>query len=268
MHHTIFTLGPIAIRAYALMLCVAFLVGAFLAVKRAKKFGITPHEVISVVTVIIITSIAGSRILYVLEHIRSFTASPGSFFHVTGGGLSYHGGLLFACVGVLWWVRRRKASAGIVFDIITPAVALGFFFVRIGCFLNGCCFGTPTDLPWGVVFPPDSPAGWVYANATIHPTQLYSSFAGLMVFLVLLRLEKKGSFARGSGSLFFSFLILSALCRFVIEFFRYHDSYALVTGSFSLAQAYCVAILLFSGTMMIVTRRKREDLSSTHPQIG
>ena len=251
MHSTILQIGPITIGAYALMVTIAFLVGAFLAVRRAKEYGILPHEVTNLVTLILITSIVGSRMLYVFEHIRAFSENPISIFLISQGGLSYNGGLFFALIGAFCWLKRKKIPVVRMLDILAPTIPLGFFLVRIGCFLNGCCFGNPTDMPWGVVFPSDSPAGWVYKNIKIHPTQLYSSFSGLISFFILLGFEKKLQFAKGNGLLFFSFLILSALWRFIIEFFRYQEPQSIMVGWFTEAQAYCVGIFIVSMTMIL-----------------
>jgi phosphatidylglycerol:prolipoprotein diacylglycerol transferase len=207
------------------MLAIAFLSGTLLAIRRAKKYGIQPCEVVTLVNITIIASFVGSRMLAILENFEDYSQNPKSILFIWQGGFSYHGGLFLALIGVFWWAKRSKISFGSILDIFAPSVALGFFFVRIGCFLNGCCFGNPTDMPWGLVFPLDSPAGWIYKGIKIHPTQLYASLSGLMSFFLLLVLDEKLYLVGRNGLLFFSFLILSAVWRFIIEFFRYHGDY-------------------------------------------
>ena len=169
------------------------------------------------------------------------------------GGFSYHGGLFFSFIGVFWWMKRKKIfSWGNIVDICTPSIVLGFFFVRIGCFLNGCCFGTPTDMPWGIVFPSDSPAGLIYKNTKIHPVQLYAAFSALVSFIILIAIEKRGHFVRRKGHLFFSFLILSAIWRFIIEFFRYQEFNSTLINWLTNAQVYSVTVLFFA--IFILTR--------------
>ena len=238
------------------MLTIAFLVGTLIAARRAKRYGILPDEMVNLAVVIIIASIVGSRTLFVFEHIKIFSNNPISVLFIWQGGFSYHGGLLFAFIGALWWIKRKNIPIRRTFDIVAPSIALGFFFVRIGCFLNGCCFGNPTDMPWGVIFPSDSAAGLIYNNTKIHPTQLYDSLSGLISFFILLGIEKKLQFSEGKGLLLFFILILSALWRFIIEFFRYQMPDLIIVGWFTKAQAYCLGILLFSIIGIVIVNRQ------------
>jgi phosphatidylglycerol:prolipoprotein diacylglycerol transferase len=242
------------------MLTIAFLVGTLLAVNRAKKYRIPHYEVVSSATIIIIASIVGSRILYILEHIEIFSDKPISSLLMWKGGLSYHGGLILAIIALFLWLKKKKIAFGTMLDIFTPSLAFGFFLVRIGCFLNGCCFGKPTDIPLGVIFPSDSHAGLIYENTKIHPTQLYSLLAGLLGFFILLWLEKRLQFARGTGILFLFFLIFSALWRFSIEFFRYQETDSLLLGQFSEAQIFCLGIVVFTLIMIPRTYKKAIQL--------
>ncbi|MFC1794154.1 prolipoprotein diacylglyceryl transferase [Planctomycetota bacterium] len=257
MHSTILQLGPFVIRSYTLMLSIAFLAGTLLAVRRARKHVIPPHEVVNFAVLIIIASIVGSRLLYVFEHLETFSQHPEAMFFIWQGGLSFHGGLFLALIAAWWWLNNKKISIGRMLDIFVPAMALGFFFVRIGCFLNGCCFGTPTDASWGVVFPSDSPAGWVFKDTAIHPTQLYSSFLGLISFFILLVIERKMQLDDRNGLLFLFFLVLFALWRFILEFFRYQGHNAITVAWFTEAQIYSVGILILSVTIITQIFRKK-----------
>jgi phosphatidylglycerol:prolipoprotein diacylglycerol transferase len=255
MHAILLKIGPITIGAYALMLTVAFAIGTLLSVRRGRRQGILAYEVASLVTVILLSSIIGSRILFVIEKPHLFFVDPWRVLEVWNGGFSYHGGLLLAILLGLWWCRRKRFPYGVILDTVAPAVALGFVFVRVGCYLNGCCFGTPTNLPWGVVFPPGSSAGWMYPSISIHPTQLYESMAGLVSFLVLLGLERTSRFSRGDGSLFWAFLTLSSSWRFILEFWRHHEPGSAVAGGLVPAQLYSIGILVFAAIMMVNTKR-------------
>ena len=124
----------------------------------------------------------------------SLRPHQGISFLLWQGGLSYHGGLFAAVLAAWLWFRVKRIPVEKMVDIFAPSIALGFGIVRIGCFLNGCCFGTPTDMPWGLNFPLISPAGRVFGSAPIHPVQLYASICGLLGFLVLIWIEKKYPF--------------------------------------------------------------------------
>jgi phosphatidylglycerol:prolipoprotein diacylglycerol transferase len=256
----ILEIGPIVIGSYAIMLTLAFLIGTIVAARRAKKCGILPHEIVTLVVIIIIASIIGSRALFILEHFHVFLKDPISIFYVWEGGLSYYGGLLLAIIAFTWWLKSKNISALRMLDIFSPSVTLGFFFVRIGCFLNGCCFGKPTDVPWGVVFPPESPAGQVYKDTPIHPSQLYSSLSGLLGFFVLLGIEKRFRLDRRAGLLFFLFLIISALWRFIIEFYRYQNFDATMVFWFTKNQVYSLVIFAFSIIMVALIYKGRISL--------
>jgi phosphatidylglycerol:prolipoprotein diacylglycerol transferase len=132
------------------------------------------------------------------------------------------GGLVLATLGSISYLWLKKQPFLEIADTIIPSVALGIFLTRIGCFLNGCCFGRPGDSPFCMVFPTDTPAGFTFPNQTIIPTQLYSSLYGLIIFLTLLFLEKK--FHSYNGFTFYLFFILYGLARFIIDFFRYYES--------------------------------------------
>ena len=105
-------------------------------------------------------------------------------------------------------------------DVMAPSFGLGIFITRIGCFLNGCCFGKACGLPWAVTFPPTSPAGSVQQGLAIHPTQLYSSLYGLLITGLLIWLDRKPRF---QGFVMSSFFVLYGTARFLVEFVRYSE---------------------------------------------
>ncbi len=107
-----------------------------------------------------------------------------------------------------------------VFDIFSPTLAMGIGITRIGCFLNGCCFGTPTGLPWGVQFPDHSIPWMIFRDQHLHPAQIYSSAYGFLLFFVLHQLLKRRQFA---GQVVAVLFMAEALFRFLIEFVRYYE---------------------------------------------
>ena len=250
MHPVILQVGPVVVGAYALMLTLAFLFGTILAVIRAKKYDIPHYEVINLVIIILIASIVGARLLFILQHKKVFLNDPMRMLYMWNGGLSYYGGLLFAIIGFIWWNIRKNINIARMLDIFTPSFALGFFFVRIGCFLNGCCFGMPTDVRWGVVFPLDSAAGRIHADIPLHPTQLYASVAGLISFFLLLGAEEKFRLNNKGGLLFFLFLMFSTLWRFIIENYRYQSSDLISLNWITEAQVYSMGIFIISIIMV------------------
>lgn len=228
MHSKLFQLGPLEIHSYGLMLAISFLLGIYFSMYRAKKQGIDPNKIIDLSVVIVLSAIFGARFLYVIFHLDEFkghwldTINP---FQSSGqigiAGLTMLGGFIAAVGFGLLFLMIKKLPVLKIADIVVPAIGLGSFLTRIGCFLNGCCYGVPTEMPWGMIFPPESPAGYCFPDQAIHPAQLYSSLYGLIIFGLVLFLER---FKKFDGFLLFMFFILYGISRFIVDFFRYYEN--------------------------------------------
>ncbi|TMQ72919.1 MAG: prolipoprotein diacylglyceryl transferase [Candidatus Eisenbacteria bacterium] len=172
------------------------------------------------------------------------------------GGLTLYGGVVAGTVAGLIAARQLTMPMWMVADAVTPAIALGTMFGRVGCFLNGCCYGVPTHLPWGVVFPPDSFAGLEFGNAPVHPSQLYFALAGLALFGVTWALRKR---LKVPGTLFWLFLALFALVRIPLDATRAYEPEATVLSLRGLeikeSQITSLALALFSVLMVLRLRR-------------
>lgn len=264
MHTTLIKLGPFAIRSYGLLLALSFLFGLILTRWRAKKTGIDFQKIMDLAVLVIISSIIGSRAFYVVFHLEEFSSNPLDIinpFQSTGEvgiqGLTMYGGVLLSLGVSLWFLRRHHLPTWRVADIIAPSIAFGIFLTRIGCFLNGCCFGKPGDAPWCVVFPPDSAAGYFFPNTPIHPTQLYSSLYGLAIFGILLVLER---FKKFDGYTFWLFILFYAVARFCIDFLRYYErAMTLSLGSIAISVNHLIStgLFLLALLMLITLSRKK-----------
>jgi len=228
MYPVLFHLGRFQIHPYGLLLAISFLVGILWAVKRAERRNLDKNQVMDLSLIILICSILGSRIFYVVTHLEEFrghwidTFNP---FQSSGeigiAGLSMLGGVLLSLAAIIVYSSAKKLSLLRFCDVVAPSFTLGLALTRIGCFLNGCCFGKPCRLPWGMVFPPDSPAGSTLPGLKLHPTQLYSSLFDWVLLGVLLVLDRKKRF---DGFIFSIFFIGYGLFRFGIDFVRYYES--------------------------------------------
>jgi phosphatidylglycerol:prolipoprotein diacylglycerol transferase len=227
MHPVLFRLGRFAIHPYGLLLAVSFLVGIVWALKRAQKRGLNKDHVMDLAIIVIVSSIFGSRFFYVVTHLSEFsgrwtdTFNP---FQSTGeiglSGLSMLGGVAFALVSIIVYGAKKKMPLLKFFDAAAPSLTFGLALTRIGCFLNGCCFGKQCDLPWGMVFPLDSPAGSTLPGLKLHPTQLYSSLFDWVLLAALVLLDRKKRF---DGFLAAAFFIGYGLFRFSIDFVRFYE---------------------------------------------
>jgi len=156
MHPTMFYLGPIPIRSYGLMMMIGFLVAVHLASRRARKCGADEETVVNLGLLSLISGIIGARVFYVAHHWPQFRIQDNPFLaalNLTAGGLEFYGGFLTAVAAVIIYMWAKKRSMRWYLDILAPAIMIGLAFGRIGCFLNGCCWGKPTQCPVAVQFP-------------------------------------------------------------------------------------------------------------------
>jgi phosphatidylglycerol:prolipoprotein diacylglycerol transferase len=169
------------------------------------------------------------------------------------GGLAYYGGLLLAAPVGFWDARTKNLGVGRIADLTAPLIVLGLFFGRMGCFLNGCCYGAPTDLAWGVDFPQrDTPAGH------LHPTQLYEALGslGLYAFLAFVVRPRK----RRHGEVFAWMLVSYGVLRFALEFFRADARGAL--GGLSTSQWISIPLVAVGVYLVVRWRRLPEATSA------
>lgn len=250
----ILRLGSLNVYSYGLMLFISFILGIKITEARAKKFGVDPKKITDLALVVLLAVVIGARLLYVIFHWSEFRNDLLAIIAFWRGGLAglmFYGGLVLAILAGIFYVKSQKLPLLKMFDAVTPAIVLGEFFTRIGCFLNGCCFGKPTNLPWGIIFPQASPAGDIFPNTKIHPTQLYSSIAGLLLFFFALWLERKRLKA---GVLFFVIMALYALYRFLIDFVRYYEN----TSNFLVNQGISIIMIGVAIIMIVFLLRRSE----------
>ena len=257
MHPVLIDIGIFQIRSYGFMLALSFLIGIWVAGRRAKRFGIEPQAILDLSVYIILAAVVGSRLLYVVFHLGEFD-SPLEIFALWRGGATFYGGMLMAILVAWIYVQRKKLDFMRVADVMAPSVALGLLFTRVGCFLSGCCYGKPTEHAIGVFFPLDSPAGHSAAGEAIalgvarvalHPTQIYASMYGLVIFVVLLALQPR---LMKRGAMFGALLVLYGVARFVVDFYRYYEENARVLAGLTFNQV--ISVVLFLLGMWLVFR--------------
>ncbi|MCU0666782.1 MAG: prolipoprotein diacylglyceryl transferase [Candidatus Omnitrophica bacterium] len=208
MHPIICQIGPFTIYSYGLMMVVAFLTAVSLACRQAKKQGIDPNIIYNLCFYSFIAGILGARIFFVVEHFRDYLAEPLEIIMLQHGGMSWFGGFTAGSLTALYYVKRNKLRIYTVLDLLAPFLALGHAIGRLGCFLNGCCYGRENKI-WGMYFPAH--------DAFLIPTQLYSSIILFALFLFLKNLQDK---PHRQGQVFLWYLLLYSTKRFFMEFLR------------------------------------------------
>ena len=224
MRPVLIEVGGIGIPAYGVMLAVSFLAALWYVKRKAPKFDISTVVIENLAFYIMLGVVIGGRLLYVVFHWEQYQNDLFGMFRIWEGGMMFFGGFLGGFLLGALYMRRQRISIGKIADIVAPSLGLGLFFTRIGCFLNGCCFGEPSTLPWAVRFPPECVAGTSPIDTqTLHPAQLYESAFGLALFFFL-----NGRLGRSerTGAIFAQFLIFYGVFRFGIDLIRYYENSA------------------------------------------
>lgn len=269
MHPTIVKFGSFAIHSYGLLLAVAFLVAIQLFLARGRARGLSEDRLSTLSLWLLVLAILGGRLLFVATHWDDYKTDPLAIFRLWEGGLILYGGYALAITGGILYVRRAGMAVWRVGDAAAPSMALGIGIGRLGCFFNGCCYGIPTALPWGITFPPESYSSSVFPGEPLHPSQLYMSGAGFLLFLALLLLDRKRRF---DGWLFWSYIAMDAGLRFLIDFTRYYDetSYLGRIGglSFNMNQLLSAGLILISLAMLriLAVRAKQATAGPGGPE--
>ncbi len=199
-----------AIHSYGFMLAVGILVCAFLLYKKSPRWGYNPELILEIVIILGLAGVLGARLLFIVLNWSYYSGNWAEIFSLQGGGLSFYGAIILGIGGALLWSRWRKLSFLKVTDFLAPYLLLGYAFGRIGCFLNGCCYGKETDVFWAM------PAAFI-DNAPRHPVQLYASVGVLLLFFLALYLRKYSYF---DGFQLLAVIMLYGFLRFGTEFFR------------------------------------------------
>jgi phosphatidylglycerol:prolipoprotein diacylglycerol transferase len=250
MYPTIGQVGIFEVTSYSLMLGLSFAVGLVIAAARAKRAEIDPALVVGMSFWAMVGALAGSRLFYVLVNPGEFSENPLAAINpirngtINLSGLVMNGGIIGALLAASVFTWRTKLPLLKTLDTVAPALGIGVFLTRLGCFLNGCCFGRPTDLPWGVVFPAASPAGHFQriqldGLQPIHPTQIYSAAYGLLIFGSTLAMEKR--FKGFDGFTTFLVLMCYGAARFSVEFLRHQGASGLLTHNQYISVLFIVA---------------------------
>jgi len=201
----------------------------------AKRYHISQETAYDLVFWCMLWGIIGARIFYVFIEWSYFSGNLLEIPMLQKGGLAWQGGFLGGALAGVWFARRKKLSLRPLLDLVAPYVALGQSIGRVGCFLNGCCYGKP--VAWGIYFPTH--------NARLYPTQLFECVGLFIIFLILKKVQTK---PHQAGFIFVLYLWLAAIERFIVEFYRAdHD---LLWLNLSLAQF--VAIGVFATGLILV----------------
>jgi len=269
MYPELFRLLGFPINTYGVFLALAFLCAILITVKLAERDGLPRDKIYDLSLWMLLASLIGSKLLMLFTE-AEYRTNPSqllSLDFLRSGGVFY-GGLLGAVVAGYILMKRFRLPWWKTADACAPGIAIGNFFGRQGCFAAGCCWGKPTTLPWGVKF---SAMGHEVTGVPIdihlHPTQLYESFAMLLVFLFLFWLHKRKRF---DGQVILFYAVLYSIIRFLIEFVR-DDPRGDIMGLTSmtgLSTSQIISVLIGIGALIILITRWRKAATTATPLLN
>jgi phosphatidylglycerol---prolipoprotein diacylglyceryl transferase len=252
VHPIAFELGPFTVRWYGVMMATAFIVGLWTASRRGLREGIPAEKILDIGPWLIVGTIVGARAWHVATYWHEeFAGHPlWEIFAVWKGGLVFYGGLVGASLAGILFARYKKIPLWKLSDVLAPSIPLGYVFGRIGCFLNGCCFGRSCDLPWAVTYPNNGSGAPTHP---VHPTQLYDSLMSLILYIGLAWLYRRKKF---DGQVFVTYLLCYAVTRSIAESFRGDYTEAHI-HMFNLTPGQLVSIGIFAAgvAMWAILRR-------------
>ncbi len=240
MHPTLFNVGPFTVYSYGVMVAIGFMVATFFIYKAAPSFGFDKNKVIDINIISLIAGIIGARALYVILNLSYYAREPLEVLYISRGGLVWYGGFLASCVSMFLYSRAAGYNFWSLLDLMVPYVALAQAFGRIGCFLNGCCYGirSPDSYPLKVLYPGE--------GFPRHPTQLYSAVVLFTLFILLKAWQDRRRF---NGEIFLGYCILYSAERFAMEFLR-GDNPKFVLG-LTISQEISIAVFAASALIFI-----------------
>ncbi|MBM4294970.1 MAG: prolipoprotein diacylglyceryl transferase [Deltaproteobacteria bacterium] len=239
MFPVLLELGPLRIFTYGFFLAIAFLSAIYVSAREAGRLGLPVSRFYDLCFYIVLAALIGSRLAYVFLDLKTFLANPLKIFALWEGGLVFQGGVALAIITALFYMRMHGLPWRTCLDALGLGTPVGQFFGRIGCFMAGCCYGAPSDLPWAVTFLHSQSLCPI--KEPIHPAQLYEAFLALGVFGVLNMVKTRKRF---DGQLILTYFALAGLVRFTVEFFRHPGDYRgpALFGWMPLTQAVALAL--------------------------
>ncbi len=256
MYPKLLTIGPFTISTYGVCIALGALLGITLISREAKKQGYDQQKILDLTFYLLIAAIIGSRVFYILLNPKYYLEHPLEIVMIWRGGLVFYGGFLIAFATCFLYLKKHNLPFLKTCDLLVPGLAIGEVLGRLGCFFAGCCYGKPADLLWSIIF--THPYTLARSGVPLHPTQLYSSLKALIIFFVLISIRK---YKKGAGLLTWTYILLYAIGRLIIESLRGDERGMLILGLITLTQAIALLLLPIALFMLLYLGRKHSSPS-------
>lgn len=250
MYPVLFQLGSFTVFTYGLFVALGFI--SLMSVTRYyfKALSISQNEVNNIFLVGFFSALIGARLMYISLNWGAFKTNVPDIFKVWNGGLVFFGGFVFTVPVVVIYLKLKNMDIWQTADILSPGLALGHAFGRIGCFFAGCCYGKECHMPIAAFF--THPKTLAPLNIGLHPTQLYEAVSNFILFFILAWLMK---IKKKQGTVFLVYMILYSMDRMIIEFFRGDIRGYFFFDFISISQG--IAVLVLAAALVILLYRLR-----------
>lgn len=249
----VFSIGAFELTWYAVMVVLAIVAVIWVASREAKRVGMSAEVIYSVALWAVIAGIVVSRLVHVIDQWEYYIAHPRQI--IAFEGQTIYGAILGALIATLAYSWVKKISFWQLGDVIAPGAILGQAIGRIGCTINGCCYGLPTSLPWAVTY--THPDSYAALGVPSHPAVVYLLIWDLIVFVILWQLRQR---LKPVGSLFLLYLALYAMGDLGTRFFREASPFLF---GLQQAQVIGIAILVVTVPWLIIRMRRGRALTSS-----
>ena len=254
MFPELISLGPITIHTYGFFLALGAGLGLMLITRLAPGAGFDPDQLMNLAVWVLGAGIVGSRAVFVMLEWESFAANPLAVFRFWEGGLVFYGGVAAGVPVALVFIKRWNLPTLPLIDCFVPALALGQFFGRLGCFSAGCCYGLPWHGWCSVTF--SHPLSLAPIGVPLYPTQLFHAVELLFVFGLLMVMWNRRKFP---GQISFTYGLLHGVFRVIIEQFRGDYRGEPIVGNLTPTAVFASAIALFSAAALVYLYRKHKQ---------
>lgn len=253
MRPVLFNIGEFSVYSYGFLIAIGIVAGVlYMSIEGRKQAKLTFDQANTLFLLIFLAAVVGGKFFLFLESPSKYINDLSALFR--GSGFVFYGSFLFAIPVMLLFFRKHRLDTLVMLDVMAITTCLVHLFGRLGCFMAGCCYGTPTNSFFGVVFT-DAKCAADPKGVPLHPTQLYEVAYILIVMCFLLFLRNRKQF---NGQLFLLYLILYAVGRFIIEFFRGDDARGYIfDGMISHSQLTAMVMLIMSVLLYIILRAKQ-----------
>jgi len=271
MHPVLLKIGSLTITWFGVMMAVSFLAGMAGWVFIGRARGRNLDYCSDLVVWVMVSGILGARIAYVAANAGKYLEKPWEVFFIFQGGLIYYGGLVGAGAGLVVFALKRKERLLPLLDFAVTSVPLAHIFGRIGCFLNGCCFGKITQSRLSVRFPydsqpwhshvqqfPDTFVRFCRESLPVHPVQIYEALGNALIYVILVWSYRRRP---ADGIILCLYLILYPALRFFMEFLRGDPRDKI--GPLASAQVISIFFLVLGAAILVVTLSRRKSIGTS-----